>query len=237
VTGAEATHDTSVAYLFYPCNCSDDLTWAWPTYNTLAALESVSEAIVVGQVTSAMTVGVNISAEEYALPPPVKGLVPLTGYNITATTILLGGTYLKPGATLFVSQVGGMAGGTTMSVAGYPTLSVGQSYVFFLALPGCLNYVEPAQNELAGLYDVLHPASALITAGGPQGLFPIQGGNVYSLDYTYPQADAWLPIKVSAVPLAQFIQEVQSAKTSASSAASSTTSPITTTFTTTVTGC
>jgi len=64
----------------------------------------------------------------------------------------------------------------------------------------------PFANEV----NISFPAGAvLMTPGGPQGLFYIQGGNVYSMDNMYPQADSWIPTKVSGVPLSQFVQEIQ----------------------------
>lgn len=194
-----------------PCNCSYDLTWAWPTYESLADLKATSDFIVVGQVTSTRTVGVNVSgmlSQFYTVPENI-GLIPVTGYNITVTSSLAGG--FPTGDSLLVSQIGGSVGPTATSVSGYPTLSVGQSYVFFLASGGC---VQGGTDELPTLYDSVYPEPAYftyITVGGPQGLFTVTGGNVYSLDNTYQQADAWLPVKADGVPLIQFASEVQDA--------------------------
>lgn len=110
-----------------------------------------------------------------------------------------------------------------MSITGYPTLSVGQSYVLFLAFRVCTN-------ELADLFN------ASVTTGGPQGLFSVQGGNVYSLDNTYPQADSWLPVKADGIPLAQFEAMVQAAPVPTTSQ-SITTSTSTTGFSTITAGC
>ena len=63
-----------------------------------------------------------------------------------------------------------------------------------------------------------------VTTGGPQGLFRVQGGNVYSLDNTYPQADSWLPVKADGIPLAQFEAEVEAATTTTSQSLTTSTS-------------
>src|SRR5580704_4073932 len=81
--------ETTTLHFVYPCNCSLDLSWAWPVYHTLNALESVSDVIVIGQVASASTVGVNISSDQFGSPfAPPKSLIPITGYNITVTKVL-----------------------------------------------------------------------------------------------------------------------------------------------------
>jgi hypothetical protein len=193
-----ATTATSggVAYIL-ACNCTLNLNKVWPEYETMRNLASSSQAIIVGNVTSEQTVGVDDSFEfggSGSVP-----LVPVTDYNVTITTVVLDRGYgFVPGHWTIVPQVGGTFGHTTLNLTGYPTLSVGASYVFFVT----------NQSPIWGVY-----APHLTTIGGAQGLFYIGGGDVYSLDNMYPQADAWLPIKVSGVPLAQFIQEVQAAAT------------------------
>jgi len=171
-------------------------------YDTLAALTSASGTVVVGNVTSEQTVGVNVSA---VFGSAAVGLVPVTNYYIDVTTVISGEWSLEPGDGQLVAQVGGTVGANTMNVTGYPTLSVGQSYVFFLTY----------QSPTSGLY-----GSAATTTGAGQGLFYIQGGNVYSLNNLYPQADSWLPVTADGVPLNQFVSEVQAATTNSSTVAS-----------------
>jgi len=205
-----ATFGTAAAVWIIPCNCTLNLSRGdWPEYSTMQDLASHSTAIIVGSVTSEGTIGVNESgpAEENV------GLVPVTDYNVTIIAVLFDdgnhfGIPLSNGTWTIVPQVGGTFGHTTMNVTGYPTLSVGMSYVFFLQ-----------QSSIEGnLYD------GLTTTGGAQGLFYIQGGNVYSLDNMYPQADSWLPVKANGVPLAQFVQQIQSALASSTTVTSSTSS-------------
>jgi hypothetical protein len=179
-----------------PCNCTLDLNQDWPEYMTMRDLASSSQAIIVGSVTSEQTIGVNDSI----VFGGNVGLVPVTAYNVTVTNVLLDRESpfqptLKAGHWTIVPQVGGTFGHTTMNVTGYPTLSVGASYVFFLT----------NQSPIKGVY------YSFTTTGASQGLFYVQGGNVYSLDHMYPQADSWLPVKANGIPLAQFVQEVQSA--------------------------
>jgi len=213
-------------HFLYPCNCSYDLSWAWPTFNTVSALKSSSDFVVVAQVTSTRTVGVNLSKFPASPFTPPKSLIPVIGYNITVTTVLSGEPGLV-GTWQLVSQIGGTTNGTSMSIAGYPTLSVGQSYVFFLTASSA--NILSGSSELFTLYDNVYPNVPYVTAitlGGPQGLFMVEGGVVYSLDNEYPQADAWLPVKAGGIPLAQFIQDVQmgvmppQASTSSSSSSS-----------------
>lgn len=208
-TSTETTYITTSTHIFVPCNCSINLDWAWPTYNTLNSLISASEFVVVANVTSALTVGVNASAEA---GPGVKGLFPVTGYNITVISVisnLVGGTPgPQIGSNTTIVQIGGTDGGTTTSILGYPSLSVGQSYVLFLTTYG---------NLFANFYGSVNHGFNYITAGGPQGLFYVKEGKVYSLDNLYPQADAWLPVKASGVPLQQFTSEVQASASSVSS--------------------
>jgi hypothetical protein len=212
--GGSSKETTKLDFL-YPCNCSYNLGWAWPAYNTLSELKSASGTIVVAEITSTRTLGVNISYFPSPVYPAPRSPIPVTAYNITITTVLFGGPDLKPGVDLTVAQIGGAANGTTMSIVGYPTLSVGLSYIFFLS-PS--SDVLGAVSELATLYDAVSPSFTLITTAGPQGLFYVQGGMVYSLDNMYPQDDAWLPVKADGVPLAQFILEVQNASTTSTSA-------------------
>ncbi len=161
----------------------------WSTYQTLNALTAASLYVVVANVTSALTLS--------------RGGVPVSYYNITViTTLYPTSVSISSGYALSVSQIGGRANGTTMNLRGYPYLTKGVTYVFFLSFPSYLvNYYQEPNSNL----------STLTTTGGPQGLFYIQAGKVFSLDNMYPQDDVWLPLKVEGVPLAQFIAEVQSA--------------------------
>ena len=191
---SSATIGTSTGWYIFACNCTLDLNKDWPEYATMRDLASSSQAIIVGNVTSEHTIGVDDSFE-FAGPGSAP-LVPVTDYNVTITTVLLDRGYgLVSGHWTIVPQVGGTFGHTTLNFTGYPTLSVGTSYVFFLT----------NQSPIKGVY------YGLTTTGAAQGLFYIQGGNVYSLDNMYPQADAWLPIKANGVPLSEFITQVQAA--------------------------
>ncbi len=232
VSGGGASQERTTLHFLNPCNCSYDLSWAWSTYNTLSALKSAANVIVVAQVTATHTVGVNVSNFSFGSFATSEGLIPVTGYNITVTTVMSGSPKLV-GSALSVAQIGGASNGTTASVAGYPALSVGQSYVFFLSTLGC---VLGGTNELSSLYASIDP-TAFITTGGPQGLFSIQGGAVYSLDNTYLQADSWLPVKADGVPLAQFVTEVQSAAVHTTTSQSTTSSVSTSGLSTTTLGC
>ena len=205
---------TTGGWIIGACNCTLNLNEVWQaqTYSTMQDLASHSTAVIVGTVTSERTIGVN---DTFWWGPNV-GLVPVTDYNVTVTTVLFDsgnhfGIPISAGYSTIVPQVGGTFGHTTMNVTGYPTLAVGTPYVFFLT-----NHA-PFEGNLD---------NGLATTGGPQGLFYIQGGSVYSLDNMYPQAYTWLPVKADGVPLAQFIQEVQSASssTTVSSSASSSSS-------------
>lgn len=203
---SSATMGTATAFTIFPCNCTVDLSHGiWPEYRTMQDLAPASVAIIVGSVTSERTIGVN---ESSSVGRNV-GLVPVTDYNVTVTTVLFDsgnhfGIDISPGYWTIVPQIGGTFGHTTMNVTGYPTLSVGASYVFFLAYQSS---IQP------NLYN------GLTTIGATQGLFYIQGGNVYSLDNMYPSADAWLPVKADGVSLSEFITQVQSAVTTTSSSA------------------
>lgn len=183
-----------------PCNCTMRIPWP-ATYQTLHDLKAASVTIVIANVTSASTIrGTNG--------------VPVTGYNITVVKTLKGSSGIVPGYEIPVVQIGGAAAGTTMSVGGYPTLAKGGSYVFFLNNLAVYNgsaftyYIPP---NLMPLYVAIHDGGAAVTVGGPQGLFYVQGGRVFSLDNLYPKDDAGLPLKYSGLPLDQFVSLVESA--------------------------
>jgi hypothetical protein len=182
-------------------------------HRTLNELVASSAFVLVGNVTSLSTVA-------------VKG-VPVTAYNITVVVTIIpplpANANLGPGSVLRVAQVGGTAGGHTMTLKGYPLLVKGGTYVFFLNLLGgavapncglaCYLIPDPTAPYLGGVDNGFAP----VTVGGPQGVFSVQGGKVYSLDNLYPQDDQWLPIKVAGEPLAQFITEIQQAVSSTTS--------------------
>jgi hypothetical protein len=193
-------------------NCIIDNPWTsgsqlHKTLNDLVA----SGFVLVGNVTSLSTVA-------------VKG-VPVTVYNVTIVLMInpIGHTNLGPGSVLKVAQVGGTAAGNTMTLKGYPLLVKGGTYVFFLNLPGgtvapnCGNNCYLISDPTAPYVGGVDNGFAFVTAGGPQGVFSVQGSKVYSLDNLYPQDDAWLPLKVSGVPLTQFITEIQQAVSSTTS--------------------
>jgi hypothetical protein len=190
---------TTLVYLD-PSNCHGNCTLdiPWPTYNSLASLTAASSYIGVANVTSVSTTDVDG--------------VPVFLYNITVVQNVIENKYVSPGSIWTVAQIGGTVNGTSMSIQGYPSLVIGSTYVFFVNYAGFLA-------EYYGLN--------LMTVGGPQGLFYIHDGQVFSLDNMYPQADAWLPVKAAGVPLGQFIQEVQSAATTTTSDSTTTTSTIT----------
>jgi hypothetical protein len=138
------------------------------------------------------------------------GTVPVTLCNVSSTTILKTPTPADPyilefGGFIQVGEVGGTAANSTMSLQGYPDLNVGGTYVFFLSPSGGASPDAPFGDEINLS---LNLAVAEMTQGGPQGLFSVQGGKVHSLDNMYPQADSWVPTKVSGVPLSQFVQEI-----------------------------
>jgi hypothetical protein len=164
-------------------------------------LASKSQAIIIANVTSQDTIGADDSSE-FGGPGSVP-LVPVTNYNVTITTVLLDrGWGLVPGHWTIIPTLGGTFNHITLNVTGFPTLSVGTTYVFFLTDEGPF---------------VTGSTYYLTTTGVTQGLFYIKGGDVYSLDNVYPQADAWLPVKANGVPLADFITQVQSAAATNSS--------------------
>jgi hypothetical protein len=202
------TAGTSIEYSFDFNNCSGnctvDIPWSsiYPQYQTLQSLITDTLAVpVLANVTSASTKSVNGT--------------PVTLYEVTVTHNLLGTATPSVGTTLPVDQVGGTLNGATWSLSGYPTLDVGNTYVLFLGAPGGVvggQYGDTVNSgPLVSYQSSVDHGEASITVGGPQGLFYVQGGNVYSLDNMYPQVDSWLPVKAAGVPLAQFIQEVQSA--------------------------
>lgn len=198
-TSSGTTLQTTTTFALRPCNCSANLRSLWQTYSTLDALSGASASVIVGNVSGVTTEGVNDGL----------GPIPVTVYNVTISKILVDTLGLTIGDWVYVGQVGGTIGSANMSVIGYPTLTVGGSYVFFLNLAG----------SLGNMY-----GATLITTGGPQGLFYIRSGNVYSVDNLFPQTDSWLPVKVNGIPLSQFSSEVQATIGSTSVSATNSTS-------------
>jgi hypothetical protein len=199
-TSQTTTLNTITVYDIIPKNSHLNCTLndiPWPMYDSLANLIDSSKLVALANVTSATTVA-------------VRG-VPVTHYDVTIIKIFVsnptGNATALLGSSLVIAQIGGTLNGTTMNVQGYPTLAVGGSYVLFANYAGFL----------AEYYEI-----NLMTIGGPQGLFYVQNGNVYSLDNMYPQADAWLPVKADGVLLAQFVAEVQAASGSTTSTTPST---------------
>jgi hypothetical protein len=188
---------TSTYVFINPANCKGNCTLdlPWPqTYETLSGLRAGSSLTVVITVTALSTTAIDG--------------VPVTRYNATILQDVVEAKYAPPGTNLTLAQIGGSVNGTTMRVRGYPTLTAGGTYLVFLARA---SLASPFLNNLYGL--------DLFTIGGPQGLFYVANGNVYSIDNMYPQDDAWLPVKVPGIPLAQFIQQVQATTTTTSSVA------------------
>jgi len=137
--------------------------------------------------------------------------VPVTLYTITVIANLKAGTAVAPGFILTVGEVGGTAAGRTMTIEGYPLVAKGQTYVFFLAPSGGLavdgKFTTPP-DPLSTYIDGAGNGFYYVTVGGPQGLFNVQAAQVSSHDAHYPQDDNWLPIKISGVPISQFITQV-----------------------------
>jgi hypothetical protein len=177
----------------YPCNCS---LYAIPTiFPTLQDMIENSTVIWLAKVTAVTVVA-------------VKG-APFTVYSIEAVKdldVYPGESPSPPGALADVAWFGGTVNGTTMTPVGYPTLSVGESYIFFLT-------PETTVPNLDTDYWQYLPSTpdfpfTLSTTGGAQGLFNIGDGKVYSLDNMYPQADSWLHVKVDGLPLQAFESEI-----------------------------
>jgi hypothetical protein len=113
------------------CNCTVDLHDYLPDYSTMQDLASKSQAIIIANVTSEDTIGADDSSE-FGGPGSVP-LVPVTNYNVTITTVLLDrGWGLVPGHWTIIPTLGGTFNHITLNVTGFPTLSVGTTYVFFL---------------------------------------------------------------------------------------------------------
>ena len=207
LTGGTTTQITSSEDVSCPSSCTLDVDWASLTkpYNTLAELAAASDFVFLGNVTAAWT-----------LP---SGAVPVDLYNITVVTTLKGQSYTS---VVQVGEIGGTTGNKSVTVSGYPSLAVGETYVLFVFPSGgvcCTNGTFVIPNAPFSLIVDMAFPSALpyVTQGGPQGLFYVQNGNVYSLDNEYPQADAWLPFKADGVPLAQFESEIVAASVSTTS--------------------
>jgi hypothetical protein len=183
----------TVGSLEAPCNCT---VYVVPdsTFPTLHDLLQNSGAVL-ANVTSATTVSVNG--------------IPFMLYNFTDVETLSspGGYEAPPGTVATLAWIGGTVNGTTMTPLGYPTLTVGGTYILFVTDSFPSAYIPYWTN----INNLAVCCNAYVTAAGAEGLFYLQDGKVFSLDNMYPQADSWLPIKVDGVPLAQFISELQSA--------------------------
>jgi hypothetical protein len=191
--------DIASADSLYPCNCS--VVTIPPLFPTMQDMVNHSLLIWLANVTSVTMVA-------------VKG-APFTIYSIEAIKDLTGypaASESPPGSLAEAAWFGGTANGTTMTPVGYPTLSVGGIYIFFLtdvdtgiAIP---NLTPSYWEYLPSNADAAYEGSVFVTTGGAQGLFSIRDGKVYSLDSMYPQADSWLPIKVDGLPLSAFESEI-----------------------------
>lgn len=213
-----STGGTVTQILVNPCNCTLNLRDAWPIYNTMQDLASGSGIVVVANVTAVKTVGVSIAAVNWYNPNSTN-IIPVTLYNMTVTTVISGPPTVQPGQVFPLTQIGGTIKSASMNLTGYPSLVIGSSYVFFLSYPYVINGGPVITVLLGGA-----APWTFVTTGGPQGLFTVQNGEVYSLDNMYPQADAWLPVKANGIPLGQFISEIRSAiGVSATSISASTT--------------
>ncbi len=187
---------TTIEEVLGPCNCTVVIPWAsLHSYNSISILTASSGSVVAANVTSERTVGEKVDPG-YAGDFPANARVPVTLYNISVVQVLSvpKGSNLTAGDSFIITQIGGTYGATTMSVSGYPALTFGSEYVLFVGLPGSF---------LPWYYE------GYVTVGGPQGLFYVEGGKVYSLNNMYPQADSWLPVKANGVPLTQFASEIQ----------------------------
>jgi len=185
--------------------CTLNINWVEdaPAYPTLKALANSSELIVLGNITASrasFSGGFLVTLYDVSIVNPIKAPAGLD----------------TVGAVFQFGQVGGSASNETMVLGGYPSLHIGQIYVLFaepsggeLSLPsddviGNAPPIPfaPVVNQASGL------AQPFISLGGPQGLFYIANGSVYSLDNMFPNSDGWLPLKLDSVPLADFVNEV-----------------------------
>ncbi|MGP8056399.1 MAG: hypothetical protein ACLP9K_02160 [Nitrososphaerales archaeon] len=181
-TSDQGSLNTTQSFSLAPCNAVCVVSPPWQVFQSIGELKQASELILIAQVASVST-----SAG--------PGGYPVTRYNLTIIRVLVGNSNLTVGGSVSMAQIGGSTQDVTVRVKGYPTLSQGNSYLFFLSAPG--SFLSP------------YYGTDFISVGGPQGTFIVQNGNVYSLDTIYPQEDAWLGIKASGTPLSQFIAEVQ----------------------------
>ena len=214
--GIQESGGVITEYPLHPCNCSvEPLRGAvFPNLQDLVD----SSVVLLGNVTSRTTVSVDG--------------VPFTTYNVTNIQTLAHvgiANYSASGQVAEMAWVGGTVNGTTMNAVGYPTLGIGALYILFFG-PYSFNpseltysYGAPGFGDYWLQFD---GGSAASTTGGPQGLFYVQDGKVYSLDNLYPQDDSWLPVKAEGVPLSEFVAEVQSASASATTASSASSSTL-----------
>lgn len=198
----------------YLCNCSVYfIPTVYPSLQAMAALCQVWLA--------------NVTA---ALPVSVKG-VPFMVYNITDLQSLGPAMNVPAGTTASLASIGGTANGTTMTEEGYPILSVGSTYIVFLSLatPDALNpYWQYLPYPIDQAGSIFPGSGPYATLGGPQGLFYVKDGNVYSLDNLYPKDDSWLQVKTDGLPLSLFEEELTTGVTFVVSYSTSTTTTTTT---------
>jgi hypothetical protein len=223
-------------------NCTINVPWTsvYHMYRNFTNLGGDSDFVLLANVSSESTVPINgipvtsyniktitellgnaqISQGQVVQIAQVGGTANGITMNINGSSLLrVGGTYVfflygtggkisivnQGVINTTVSQSTTVINGTTITYQSSTTVSYSITPHDPLA-----QYVAPVDN-----------GSAFISVGGPQGVFIVQGGIVYSLDHLYPQDDAWLPLKVPGVPLAQFIQEVQSAQATTTSVSTS----------------
>ena len=185
-------------------NCTFILPWQSlaTVFPTLSALVNASVVVAVANVSSVWTVS--------------RSGVPVTLYNVTVITLLK--DFFVPvstGEEITFGEIGGTNANESFALSGYPRLDVGSTYVLFLSPAGGIyeGNGQPPIGADAPFSDYVSSSSIItyMTEGGPQGLFYVQSGSVYSLDNTNPQADTWLQVKANGIPLAEFIAQVQSA--------------------------
>jgi hypothetical protein len=113
----------------------------------------------------------------------ISGGIPYTDFSVAVEQSIKGS--LTPKSTVIVRQLGN----ATTIVEGEHLMTIGQQAVLFLT-----NAQSPNVKYIVG---------------GPQGRFIVQNGTASSLDAIYSD-DGWIHVKAHAVPLSQFVQEVQS---------------------------
>lgn len=185
-TGAGISTATTGSYQEYSLAACDKpcvVSPPWHIYSSMSELKEASLFVVEGEVVQESVVS-------------VMGL-PITYYNLTISQAVEANSNVTAGQDISFAEIGGSLANETVVVSGYPTLSLGQTYVIFLAYPG--SNFEP------------YLGSYLYPVGGPQGTFIVESGSVYSLNTIFPNEDSWLPIQVGGTPLSQFVSEIGAA--------------------------